>query len=287
MLFKAIEPERNLIMSADLNTLFDDVQDGVVDQPNPDDVAGEAELDDQEQEEEETLDNEDQSGDDGGEPGHQTREDNHQFAEFRKNAQAEINRIAGEAAQKDQLVNMLFEAGFKGEKNPLTGALIETVEDFIAWREESERQALQQAGLPPDYINQLINNHPVIRQAGAILQQNQQVQQKFAFDRELVEIQKMNPKIKSIDDLVAETKDDETFQALQKGGMSLSKAYATVHKIPQRKLDDTKGHLQSVGGGVGGDATEPPAETLKVYIDMGFTKKDAVEHWRKEHKNEK
>ena len=280
MLLKAIS-RKGTNMSEELNSLFDDEQEQVVDAPEAEDGAGEAEP--EEEEEEEILDSEDSDGD--GEPAPQPPEVNHQFAEFRKRSEAEIGRARAEAERASQMASMLFETAYKGEVNPFTGRPIETIEDFVAWKQENERQSLQQAGLPPDYIEQLINNHPVIKQAGAIIQQNQKMQGRMAFDRELSEIQKLNPKIRSIDDLVAETKDDETFQALQKGGMPLSKAYATTHRISQRKADSSKDHLQSVGGGSAGDASEPSKDVMQEYLNMGFTKDEAVKHWRKEHKN--
>lgn len=268
-------------MPDELNSLFDDEQGQVVDGQDLEGGAGEAEP------EEETL--EDQEGDlesgDDGEPAPQPPEINHQFAELRKKSEAEILRLTREIDQKDQLAAKIFEKTVKGEVNPFTGKPIETIEDFEAWAEASEKDALERAGLSPDYIEQIINNNPVIRQAAAIIEQNQKMQGKMAFDRELSEIQKINPKIRSIDDLIGEMKDNEEFNAMVAGKMPLSRAYAAAHRIPQKKTDGSKDHLQSVGGGVGGDATEPPTDVLQTYLSMGFTKDEAVKHWRKEHRN--
>jgi hypothetical protein len=267
-------------MSEPLNVL-DDTQEQTVDAQETDEVAGEAELETEEQTEE--------SGDDGGEPGRQTREENHQVAEFRKKAQAEINRLADEAKQKEQIVSMLFENTVKGEVNPFTGKPIETIEDFIAWKQEDEKQALQKAGLPPDYFEKLINSHPVIQQAAAVIEHNQQIQRKFAVDTEIGKIQAINPKIKSLNDLVMEMKDNEVFEALKNGGMPLSRAYAEVHKIPQRKQDDTKSHLQTLGGGNAGNATDPPQDVVKEYLKWNpkASMDEIRTHWGKNHGGKK
>jgi len=248
-------------MPEQLNSLIDDEQEDVVDLQDPEDGAGEDNpeeiLEDQEEEE---------PGDDG-EPAPQPPEENHKFAEFRKKQEAETRRIAEEKAKSDQLLNTLFESAYKGETNPFTGKPIETVDDFLAWKEENERQALQQAGLSPDYIKQMIDSNPAIQQANAIIKMNQEMQGRLAVDREIAEIQKVNPKIKTFEDLVADNANNEIFNALVNGGMSLSKAYATVHKIPQKKTDDSKAHLQSVGGGGTGSVTEKeiPANLLEMW----------------------
>ena len=245
-------------MSEELNAL-NEAQEQNVDAQNPDEVAGEASQ-------EEQQNDADNSGNDGGEPGRQTREENHQIAEFRKNAQAEINRLREEKEQRDQLAAMLFENTVKGELNPFTGKPIETVEDFLAWKEEDDKQKLEQAGLSPDFIKEMIANDPTVKAAAQILQQNQQEQQKMAVDGEIGKIQVMNPKIKGLPDLIAEMQDNRTFNALTRGGMTLSEAYAEVHKIPQKKQDNTKDHLQTLGGGnPSGSESEIPADELSTW----------------------
>ena len=197
-----------------------------------------------------------------------------QYVQKGMNYEKAVERAKKEAeddvTRSNQLLNMLFETGFKGEVNPYTQKPIETIEDFIAWKEEDDRKALEKAGLPPDYIDKAIANNPVIQQAMAIIQHNQQIQQKIAVDTEIGKIQAMNPKIKSMADLVAEMKDNEVFEALKNGGMSLSRAYETVMKVPQKKPDDSKDHLKSVGGGnAGGAESEIPADLLPTWKE-GF-----------------
>lgn len=267
-------------MSEQLNSLLDDEQEQVVDAPEPEEGAGEAETEDQT---EETID----QPDDDGEPAPQPPEVNHQFAEFRKKHGQELAAARAEAERKQQMFDNLFAKTVKGEINPYTNQPIETYEDVMAWAEEEERKRLDDAGLSPDFIEQAIASNPVIQQANAIIKHNQEIQMQIAADREVAEIQKMNPKIKSIEDLVAENKDNEAFNAMVKGGMPLSKAYAIVHKIPQKKQDSTKDHLKSVGGGGAGDAADLPGDVLQTYIDIGFSREEAAKHWRKEHKNEK
>jgi hypothetical protein len=125
---------------------------------------------------------------------------------------------------------------------------------------------LESAGLSPDYLNELIANNPVVKQASAIIAHNQDIQAQIAINREIAEIQRLNPKIKTIEDLIAENGDDEAFNAMVKGGMPLSKAYSIVHKIPQKK-QDTKTHLQTVGGGdpSGGMGKEIPASEFSTW----------------------
>lgn len=250
------------------NTL-DDVQGQVVDDPETQDDGQEQVVDAQDAGDanaDDTLEGQDDTAD-VVIPEPQSKEENQKYAEFRRKTEAEVLRAKQEADQASRMMNEIFETAYKGEINPYTGQTIETVDDFIAWKDQHEKQQLQDAGLPPDYIDKVINNHPVIQQANAMLEQTKQTQQRVAFEKELIEIQKVNPKIKSIEDLVMENKDNETFNALLRGGMDLSKAYATVHKLPKAKQDDTKNHMQSVGGGTAGSGVEReiPANELETY----------------------
>lgn len=255
----------------DLNTLFDDVTEEVVTPQEPEtETEEELELEEPESETEEVA-----------EP--QTVEENRKFAEFRRKQEAEIARIAGEKEAAEQRALKVFSTTIKGQQNPYNGKTVETYEDYEEYLAQKESEALQTAGLPADYIEQAINNHPTIRELKQARAELVKVRGEIGFNAELAEIQKLNPKIRSIDDLVKETKDDVVFQALQRGGMPLSQAYAHTHKMPQPK-PDTKAHLQTVGGGNPMDASEPPKETLQTYLSMGFTKDEAVKHWRKEGK---
>lgn len=173
-----------------------------------------------------------------------------------------------EAERKQQEFDNLFARTIKGELNPHTGRPIETYDDFMEWTKAEEARQLEDAGLSPDFIEQAIANNPVIQQATAIIKQNQMNQSRIAADREIAEIQKLNPKIKSVEDLYAERKDDDVFNALVQGGMPLSRAYEVVSKTPQRK-EDTKSHMQSVGGGGTGNAIEKeiPGNLLEMWKD--------------------
>jgi hypothetical protein len=106
----------------------------------------------------------------------------------------------------------------------------------------------------------------------------------MAVDTELARIQVLNPKIKTMPDLVAEMKDNETFNALTRGGMPLSKAYDTVAKVPQRKPDDTKSHLQSLGGGNAGSVTDVTPDEMKEFQRWNpKATKDEIIAWKKSH----
>lgn len=249
--------QKGTAMSEQLNSLLDDEQDPVVEDLNPEEGAGEAEP-------EELEEQTDESGDDG-EPAPQPPEENHKFAEFRKKHERELAEAKAEADRKQQMLDNLFSKTVKGEINPYTNKPIETLEDVEAWAAEEEKRKLESAGLSPDYLNEVIANNPVVKQASAIIAHNQEIQSQIAINREIAEIQKLNPKIKTIEDLIAENGDDEAFNAMVKGGMPLSKAYSIVHKIPQKK-QDTKTHLQTVGGGEpSGTGKEIPASDLSTW----------------------
>lgn len=250
-------------MDEDEKTLIDnDVQEEVVDPQNDDDdVTGGVEDEEHstDEESEESLE------DNEGVANPQTSEENHMFAEYRKKRDAEYQELQkqlNERPETDRLMSALYQYGYEGSPEEIADALESqrtgmTIEEVKAEREREKA-----------LLDERLNNHPVMQQALTVLEQQNHIQQKMAAERELDKIRKINPEIKSMQDLV--DMNDEVFDALVSSGkMTLSKAYAAVHKTKQISKVDTKEHLQTVGGGEAGsgELIEIPKNELEYYKD--------------------
>ena len=82
------------------------------------------------------------------------------------------------------------------------------------------------------------------------------------FNTELDNIKRLNPEIKSLEDL-KNIEDYDVFEGLVKSGMHIDAAYKRLMSLKQPKSTkkDTTGHIKTVDG-VSGDNINIPAETL-------------------------
>lgn len=213
------------------------------------------------------------------------------YQQMRLDAQAREERIAeleNELAGAQAGTNSLFETTYKGRLNPYTGEVIETMEDYNEYQQEHIRQTLASAGLPENFIDEQINNHPAIKKANAVMQQIERANFESQIANDLVEIRKINPEIRDIQDL-AEDPDADIIEAYVRNGHTYAEAYSRVHHMrnPQKKTvkRDTKSHIKTTSGGAG-DYVEVPAEVMAQYraINPKATDKEIREHYKKSRK---
>ncbi|MEG2073977.1 MAG: hypothetical protein RRY54_04360 [Angelakisella sp.] len=110
-----------------------------------------------------------------------------------------------------------------------------------------------------------------------------------AKENDLLRIQKLNPNIKSIDELG----DDFVkyrFATDQNGNslFTVEQAYEeSTKRKPALKDKGGKDHLVKTDGGTGGADTTPPAETMELYhrINPKATDAEIIKHWNKERSN--
>lgn len=213
------------------------------------------------------------------------------YQQMRLAAQQRDERIAeleGELASTRAGTNSLFESTYKGKINPYTNEVIETMEDFNEYQKEHIRQTLASAGIPENYIDEQISNHPAIVKANAVMKQIEKANFDSQIANDLVEIRKINPEIRDIQDL-AEDPDVDMIEAYVKNGHTYAEAYNRVHSMrsPQKKpvKKDTKSHIKTTTGGAG-DYVEVPADVAAQYklFNPKATDKEIREHYKKSRK---
>lgn len=203
----------------------------------------------------------------------QSAEDNSKFAAARRKAEAEYQ-------QRMDRINAGFQQMFGQFKNPETGEPIKSAEEYLTaygvqQRKQQEAQ-LQKAGVDPSLIETMVNNNPAIREAKEIIARNQQEMAHQQLEADLKAVSKIDPEIRTMDDLAAQPNFEEIVNYVSKNGLSLVDAYklANSEKIVSRKVEATKqaainsakstSHL-GVTGGVAtsdGDYAPIPAKML-------------------------
>lgn len=231
----------------------------------------------------------------------QSSEDNTKFAMARRKAeeekQAEIRRRDSQFALK-----------FGHLKNPRTNQPIRSQQDYFDALEAQEsvvhEQALSSAGIDPKIIQDMIQNSPAVRELSTIKErlQAEEKQREFALGldyvtREVKEISKLDPSIKTNDDLDKLDKISEIIELCSTRGLTVSQAYKQVYfddilsrqtsRSKQSAINQVKGksHLQQAGGlNEGDNEVFVPESTLKTlreyYPDLSDSelKKKAAKH---------
>lgn len=175
-----------------------------------------------------------------------------------------------------------------GLNNSITGKPITNVKELKEWKEAYDAAQLQKdlkAGkLTPEGLNQMISNHPVIKQAQEIVQQNQtrQNEQEAAaaqvrITAELQEIQKLDPTIREVKDLLHMPNARAFYEYVNKG-LSFKDAFylANRESLEQRKTEAakqqamsnsrSKDHLSAAGAGArGSGAQSVPAAEMAMF----------------------
>lgn len=208
------------------------------------------------------------------EPPKQTAEENAKFAEIRRKYEAENKRLKAELEaerqSKSERINEVVQTAFKGYINPYNEKPIETEQDYEDYQKMYREDMLQQLGLSTDYIEKMISENPVVKQAQAVLETQNLQRSKMQFDIKLSEISKLDPNIRTIDDLQKMPNIDEFNDYVLNKHYDMVDAFKLVNPETHRKpsQSETKDHLIKLGGQEG-TATEKeiPASELAIWKD--------------------
>lgn len=151
------------------------------------------------EEEDEAEDETEDEAEETEEPTEETEdfknEENARYAAIRRRAEADAK------AKADARIAQIC----RGVVHPRTGQPIRTLEEYedaLYVQDKMARdKALQDKGLDPAIIEQAIQNNPTVRQAEAVLQQQQMTFAQARLESDLAEITKLDPSIKSFSDL--------------------------------------------------------------------------------------
>lgn len=214
--------------------------------------------------------------------------------------QAAIDQAVAAALQEEQkktaaaLEEVFAKAGLR---NSFTGQDIKTIDELNAWHKQfvaSQLQSDLRAGkLTPEAISALIEQHPAIQQAQALIDQNAEAQRQQAqaadkarIDNEIAEIGKLDPSIKGVTDLLSMPKAAE-FKAYVDKGYSFLDAFkltnmeaistAKAERAKQEALNNSRGknHMQATGNSGGAGAAPVPSGQLEMFRRMNPGKSDA------------
>lgn len=235
---------------------------------------------------------EEPAGEEEQEPAAPVVDENARYAAARREAEGQVNRMNQRVAQR-----------FGNLKNPITGQVIKTVDDYFDALDAQEqlniRNQMQEKGMDPALIDQAIKNSPLMRQAQQAIQEMNLQRGNQEIERQVKEISSFYPEVKSLAD-ISKMETFPVFDAYVRGGMSLTDAFklanfdALLHKgaaaSKQAAINAAKGkgHMMPVGGTSAPDGlAEIPKDELPKWQAFfpGATPKQLKEKYNRVHKN--
>ena len=258
---------------------------------------------------------EDTSGNEGGDAGAQplTPEQRRENAARRRQQETQqaVDRAVEAALKKQQeQYDAQMQSFFQRSalKNNFTGKPITNMEEFREWdkqfREDQLKKGLQAGKLTPELLKEVIDSHPVVQKAGELVRRSEEETQKARnvaaeaqVKSQLEQISKLDPSIRTVEDLLKAPNAKE-FYALVKRGNSFLDAFrlanydrltnAAVEAARQQAVTNTRGkdHLQATGNSRGSGAAPVPAGELAMYrlLNPGATEAQIQAHYNKNKK---
>lgn len=219
------------------------------------------------------------------EPPEQSAEENARYAAIRRRAEEDARRkYESELGQMNQQIAAMC----RGITHPVTGQPITNVRDYVEALAIQQRQAseqeLQEKGVDPSVINRMIETNPVVMQAQQVLESAKMAQANSALQNDLAELSKIDPSIKSLDDLAALPTFPQMLDFIARyEGTSIIDAYKvfnygnSTQTARQQAINQMRGkdHLSTQTGIAQSDDefVEVPAEIMARYKADGKTEK--------------
>ena len=259
--------------------------------------SGENEVETTAESQEETTETESEETveeDGNDEPHEQTAEENARYAAIRRRAEEDARR---RYANELNGMNQKVAAMCQGVTHPITGQPITNVHDYLDALSIQQRQAseqeLQDKGIDPGMIDRMIASNPVVMQAQQVIEQNKMVGAEQQLMSDSAEIGKIDPSIKSIQDLSELPNFPEMLSRVERGE-SLVDAYKVVNfnnfmqhtdeAARQKAINQMRGksHLPSPSTAVTPepDDIEVPAEIMSSWKAEGKTEKQIKELYK-------
>ena len=263
-----------------------------VDMPDPAQETPETDAGVEEQEVTDPAEETDKTAEEGGTEvttEGQSAGENARYAAARRKAEAERDAAVAKAkeealAEKQKAVDEVYKD--LGLTNPYTKKPITTKAEYDAWKQqadiEKKSMVAKKSGMTDGEFDEFVANLPEVKAAREIKEQAEQTmrqaqaeQAKVKVDKQIAEIQKLDPSIKSLDDLRAMENYEEFYDRVKRG-QSLVEAYkltnfdkltkATADTARQATLNSMAGksHLDKTSTR-GTGATAVPAHIAEVY----------------------
>lgn len=212
------------------------------------------------------------------EPAAQSQELNAQFAAARRQAEEKYQKqISGIDSEIKRL--------FGKQINPVTQKPIETIGDYLQAVEHSQRMAqeeqLRSKGIDPAMIQEMVNNAPAVRQAQEYLQIAQQEEARKSLEADLKEITKIDPSIRSMEDLQKHASFNTVLAYVRDNGLKLHDAFrlANYSQLSSNSADAArqaainqargKQHMETTSGVTkqGKELVQIPSNLLSMWQD--------------------
>lgn len=253
--------------------------------------AGENEVETtaESQEEETTETESEETGEENGdaEPHEQSAEENARYAAIRRRAEEDAKRkYANELSGLNQQVAAMCQ----GVTHPVTGQPITNVHDYIDALAIQQRQAseqeLQEKGVDPALIDRMIASNPVVMQAQQVIEHTKVVGAEAQLRNDLAEISKIDPSIKSIQELAELPSFPEMLSRVERGE-SLLDAYKVVNFNNFMQHTEGAARQQAINQMRGKSHLASPSTSVTTENDDVEVPKDIMASWKAEGKTEK
>ena len=225
-------------------------------------------------------------------------EEDSRYAAARRNAEAALKAEREKIARDRETMESDIISSL-GIVDPSTGNVINTKGDLEKYRAAQTRAEIQalalRSGISEDELSAMIDRHPEVVKARIAQQEAETAAAKSRINAQLAEISKLDPSIKSVDDLVRTDNYAEIKNKVQIG-YSLADAYKLVNfdRLSARSGEagkqaainsiSSKSHLTTTPVGTAGSIAVVVPEDIKTayrQINPGITDEEIAKHYSK------
>ena len=225
----------------------------------------------------------------------QSKEENARYAAIRRKAEEEANAKAQK--QMDEAFAAL------NMTDPYTGKAIKSKADFDAYTRASQKEKkdslLEQTGMTEEQLQAFVDELPDVKAAKEAKQSYERREQQRELETQLAEVAKLNPSIKTLDDLQKQDNYADIYNLVVRKGLSISEAYklanfdtlssqrATSAAKQAERNARSKEHLQPTSQR-GEGAMSVPADVVEMYrmFNPSATNAEIQAHYNKYHRKE-
>lgn len=175
-------------------------------------------------------------------------EDTDEPEEENENGKYAAARRKAEEQYRSQLAvrDAEFVKRFGDLENPITHEKIKSEKDYFsaidAANQLKMQDQLKEAGVDADLLQKAIESNPIVQQANAVLSTVKQQEAQRQMESDLKNIQKIDPSIKSLNDVFATENAKVMMEYVEKHGLKLDDAYklANIDKLSELKTKAAK-----------------------------------------------
>ena len=208
-------------------------------------------------------------------------------------------------AETQRRIDARIAEQYKGKINPYNGKPIASEADLnaymAAYNDDMQRQQLQEMGISPEQLNEIVGRLPEVQQAKMMLAQQQQAQATAMMEGQFNDMKKDYPDC-GYDSVAAMMADPEGLKVLEfwrdSPNLTIADAYLLKNKDKIRAQQtaaakqgamnqmNSKSHLkQTKGGNAKGEVPADVVEGYRIYYPKA-TMAEIAEMYRKNHEND-